>query len=225
MPQQINLCNPIFLTQKHYFSALTMARALGVFVLLGGSLTGYWSWSLQTLSEGYRKTVTNNQREVDQLKAAIQVNKANSAPADAALVQELQMRREELQQREQWLEELKHGLVRDGDGHAARMQLVARTIPNQTWVTEITATDRQLELAGYTFAPASLNVWVASLAESPLLQGQQLSLVKVEHVLSDARTTGAGVAPGVLRPGGSNVWSYRLVTSRVVPALASEARP
>lgn len=225
MPQQINLCNPIFLTQKHYFSALTMARALGVFVLLGGALTGYWSWNLQTVSEGYRKTVIANQREVDQLKAAIQVNKANSAPADAALVQELELRRNELQQRVQWLEELRRGLVRDGEGHAARMQLVARTIPAQAWVTEITATDRQLELAGYTVEPASLNAWVMRLADSSLLKGQQLSLVKVEHVPNDVRTTGAGAIPGLVRPGGASVWSYRLVTSTVVPATVPEARP
>jgi Tfp pilus assembly protein PilN len=225
MAQQINLCNPIFLTQKHYFSAQTMARSLGVFVLLGGALSGYWSWSLQSISEGYRKTVTANQREVERLKAAIQVNKANSAPADAALIQALQASRTELQQREQWIEELRRGLFREGLGHSARLQLVARTIPAQAWVTEIRATDRQLELAGYTLEPASLNGWMTRLADSPLLQGQQLSVVKVERVPDDVRTTGAGSSSTVVRPGGATVWSYRLVTSRVPPATAAGVRP
>jgi hypothetical protein len=30
MPQQINLCTPLFLTQKRYFSAQTMAQALNL---------------------------------------------------------------------------------------------------------------------------------------------------------------------------------------------------
>jgi len=85
MPQQINLCTPIFLTQKRYFSAQTMASALGVFVLLGGILSGYWTWTLKSLSEGYQQSVSANQREIARLQAAIRLNKENSAPADAAL--------------------------------------------------------------------------------------------------------------------------------------------
>jgi hypothetical protein len=86
MPQQINLCTPIFLTQKRYFSAQTMASALGVFVLLGGLLSGYWSWTLKTVSAGYQQSVGANQREIERLKAAVRANRDNAAPADAALV-------------------------------------------------------------------------------------------------------------------------------------------
>lgn len=203
MPQQINLCNPIFLTQKRYFSASTMARALGLFVLLGGLLSGYWTWTLQTLSASYQQSVSNNQREIARLQAAIQINRANAAPADAAQLTELQARQAELQQRELLLRELKRGLLREGYGHAARLQLVARTIPPQAWVTEIRADDLRLELSGYTLEPAALNGWVVRLAESSLLEGQQLSLVKVERV------SAAGAAPAASGP----MWSYTLVTA------------
>ncbi len=209
MAQQINLCNPIFLTQKRYFSASTMVRSLGVFLLLGGLLSGYWSWTLQSLSAGYQLSVANNQREITRLQAAIQLNRANAAPADTAQVQELQARQTELQQRELLLNELKRGLLREGYGHAARLQLVARSIPPQAWVTEIRADDLRLELSGYTQEPAALNGWMARLSESPLLEGQQLSVVKVERVTPDTRAGSATPLPSAAGP----LWSYTLVTA------------
>lgn len=211
MPQQINLCTPIFLAQKRYFSARTMAGALGVFVLLGGALAGYGSWQLNALSAGYQHSVQDNQREIERLKAAIRLNKESTAPADLALVQELQARQAELQQREQLLAELQRGLLREGQGHAARLQLVARSIPPQAWVTAIRADDARLELSGYTLEPAALNGWMERLAQSPLLQGQQLTAVRIERVAMEGR--GAGTP----------TWSYQLVTAGA-PA-ASGAQP
>jgi Tfp pilus assembly protein PilN len=213
MPQQINLCTPIFLTQKRYFSAQTMASALGVFVLLGGILSAYWTWTLKSLSEGYQQSVSANQREIARLQAAIRLNKENSAPADAALVQELQARQGELERRQALLAELKRGLLRDGQGHAARLQLVARSIPPQAWVTTIKADAQSLELGGYTLEPAALNGWMERLAQSPLLQGQQLSVVKVERVATDGRSPGAAPAPLLARAAGVPLWAYTLVTA------------
>jgi Tfp pilus assembly protein PilN len=232
MPQQINLCTPIFLTPKRYFSARTMAQALAVFLLLGGALSAFWTWSLKNISEGYRLSVTSNQREIDRLQAAITINKANSAPADAALVKELQDRRDELLHREQLLRELRRGLAREGWGHSARLQLVAQSIPPQAWVTEIKADDIRFELSGFTLEPAALNTWMARLAASPLLEGQQLSTVKVERAVTETRE-GVGlvaVAPGaatVVRSSGPAVWSFTLVSAVVAaPAVAaSGAKP
>ena len=206
MPQQINLSNPIFLTQKRYFSAATMARALGVFLLLGGLLSAYWSWALQALNTGYQQSAASSQREIDRLQAAIQARRAAAGPADAAAVQELETRKTELQQRELLLRELKRGLLRNGQGHAARLQLLAHSIPPQAWITEVKADDLRLELSGYTLEPAALNGWVARLADSPLLEGQQLSLVKVERVKPEASSA---ALPAVTGP----LWSYTLVTA------------
>jgi Tfp pilus assembly protein PilN len=216
MPQQINLCTPIFLAQKRYFSARTMASALGIFVLLGSGLSAYWSWALKTLDEGYQQTVMANQREISRLQAAIRLARENAAPADAALVQQLQAAQNELQQREQLLTELKRGMLREGYGHAARLQLVARTIAPQAWVTMLRADEQRLELSGYTLEPAALNGWMERLAQSPLLQGQQLSAVKVERVGTDGR--GAAPPPALAHAAGAPLWAYTLVTSVAAPA-------
>lgn len=224
MPQQINLRNPIFLTQKHYFSTSTMARALAVFLLLGGLLSAYWGWTLQSLSTGYQLSMDGNQRELDRLRAALVARRAVAGPVDAAVLQELETRKTELEQRETLLRELTRGLVREGYGHAARLQLLARSIPPQAWVTEVRGDDARLELSGYTLEPAALNNWVARLAESPLLEGQQLSVVKVERVADEARvgapTTGAA-AP--VRPVASGpLWSYTLVTATAQAAVGGK---
>jgi len=220
MPQQINLCTPIFLTQKRYFSAQTMASALGVFVLLGGLLSGYWSWALRTVSEGYQHSVTANQREIERLKAAVRTNRDSAAPADAALVQALQAGQAELAQREQLLAELKRGLLREGQGHAARLQLVARSIPPQAWVTSIRAEEQRLELGGYTLEPAALNGWMERLAQSPLLEGQRLSVVKVERVAADGRAGSVVPTAAAARAASVPLWSYTLVTAQPAPAGA-----
>lgn len=224
MPQQINLCTPVFLTPRHYFSATTMAQALGVFLLLGGALSTFWVWSLQQVGAGYRQSVASNQREIERLQAAIKLNRANAAPADAALGQELQQRRDELAYREHLLQVLQRGLAREGWGHSARLQLVASSIPPQAWVTEIKADDARFELSGFTLDPAALNGWMARLAASPLLQGLQLSTVKVERAAVEVRAGGAVLAgaPGTPPEAGAGVppvWSYTLV-SAVAPAPA-----
>lgn len=220
MPQQINLRNPIFLTQKRYFSASTMARSLVVFLVLGTLLSAYWNWTLQTLNEGYRQSLSTNQREIDRLQAALQLSRANAGPADPATLKELEAHSAELQQREVLLRELRRGLLREGYGHAARLQLLARSIPPQAWVTEVRADDVRLELSGYTLEPAALNGWVARLAESPLLEGQQLSVVKVERVKAESRPAVAGLSPSQSGP----LWSYTLVTA-LSPGPAAGAKP
>lgn len=220
MPQQINLCTPIFLTQKRYFSAQTMASALGVFVLLGGLLSGYWSWTLKTVSDGYRQSVETNQREIERLKSAVRVNRDNAAPADAALVQALQASQAELARREQLLAELQRGLLREGLGHAARLQLVAQSIPPQAWVTAIRAEEQRLELSGYTLEPSALNGWMERLARSPLLEGQRLSVVKVERVLVDGGAASTVPAAVAARAASVPLWSYTLVTAQPTPTGA-----
>lgn len=236
MPQQINLCTPIFQTQKRYFSTQTMVQALAVFVLLAGGLCAYWVWSLNALTVGYQKSVTVNQREIDRLQTAIRVNKASAGPADAALVQELQARRAELQQRQQLLEDFRRGLVREGGGHAARLQLLAQSIPSQVWVTEVKADESWLELRGFTLEPALLNDWMGRLATHPLLQGQKLSAVKVERAGEELRqVAGAAVVPSasasmpVARAQPPAVWSFTLVSAMATPVApavsASGAKP
>ncbi len=212
MPQQINLCTPILLTQKRYFSAQTMIQALSVFVLLGGGLCAYWVISLNTASDGFRKALTAQSTELESLRAAMAQRQASDGPADAALMPELQARRSELTRRESVLEELRRGLIHPGEGHAARLRLLAQSIPRQVWVTEVRADESRLDVSGFTLEPAALNDWVAKLRVSPLLEGQQLTTVKVANVSVPASET-------VNTPTGPK-WTFTLVSTMASPDVS-----
>ena len=205
MPQQINLYRPVLLAQKRYFSARTMALALALFVVLGGALTAYGVRSLDAATAAMRTTLGAQAPELASLRTAL----ASANPgvgADAqSLDKELLRARARLLEHRQTLVELRRGLMAPGQGPAARLQLVARTIPAQVWVTEVRADESQLEVRGFTQEPAVLNDWVAKLAQSPLLLGQQLARVKVERADKPAlwSFTLASVLPAAMAASGS----------------------
>ena len=232
MPQQINLCTPILLTQKKYFSAQTMLQALAVFGVLGGGLCAYWVWSLNLASDGFKKTLATQARELESLQVAMVQGKAGSAaPVDATLTKDIQTRRTELLQREKLLQELQRGLFKPGSGHAARLELLAQSIPAPVWVTQVKADDSQLEVSGFTLETEALSVWVAKLAQSPLLQGQKLTTVKVENATptavsaagaaAAASSASSAAAPAPRPP----VWSFNLVSAVAKPAPDAGGKP
>lgn len=194
MPQQINLCTPVLLTQKRYFSAQTLLQTLAIFAVLGGGLAGYGVWSLQSAKRALQVTSAAREPELVSLRTAIANHNPVAESGGPGLNQELQAARAQLKERQNMLAELRRGLMAPGQGHSARLQLVAQSIPDQVWVTQVRADESQLEVVGFTEEPTALNDWVARLAQSPLLHGQQLARVKVERV-------GLAVNAGLARSG------------------------
>lgn len=227
MPQQINLCTPILLTQKRYFSARTMAIALGVFLLLGGLLCGLWVWNLDQASASFKLAADAQKIEVDNLQAAIARNRAAAAPADPVLVAQLTERRNLLAQRQQLKEALNEGMFRQGWGHSDRLTWVARSIPAPVWINDVRMDGARFEVSGFTLEPAALNEWVDKLALSPLMQGLKLATVKVEK----ATPAMLGITTAAAAPAASSasaptapqraVWAFNLVSSE--PATAAPA--
>ena len=223
MPQQINLCTPILLTQKRYFSAQTMVQALAILAVVGGALVSYWVWSLNASSEGFKKTLATQSRELENLQAAIAQSKAGAGPVESALPQKLQTRRVELLQREKILEAVQRGLFRPGWGHSARLQLLAQSIPPQVWLTEVRADENQLEVSGFTLETAVLSTWVNKLAASPLTKGQQLSTIKVD-------SAGASVSPllaasSTVLNSQRTMWSFNLLSTVTQSAAEAGSKP
>ncbi|MEY4883783.1 MAG: hypothetical protein RIS34_1637 [Pseudomonadota bacterium] len=226
MAQQINLCTPILLTQKRYFSAQTLLQSLALFLVLGGVLCAYWVMSLNSASSGLKKTLDAQAPELANLQAAVAASKALAGSSEVALAQEVLVSRAELAQRQAVLDELHRGVFRDGRGHSARLQLVATSIPGQVWVTDVKGDEARLEVSGFTLEPAALNEWVAKLSESPLLEGQKLATVKVEKVKTEVAAT-QGMTPQTLaatqlalsvrRP----LWMFTLVVATAVTPVGA----
>jgi hypothetical protein len=214
MAQQINLCTPILLTEKRYFSAATIVQALALFALVGGSLAAYWVWSLKSSTAGFKQAMSGNTTELARLRAAIEVRKAGGAPPEPQLVQQLQAGQTNLARKEALINDMRQGLFKEGWGQSARMQLVSQSIPAQVWITAMRADNAQLDLTGMTLEPAALRDWVLKLNASPLLQGQRLAALKIEQVKPDTAIDGRPKDPG------PQVWSFNLV-SALNPAVQS----
>ncbi len=172
-------------------------------------------WSLNSSSEDLKRTLAAQASELSRLQAELVPTRARVAAAEATLANELKTRRAELAQSELLYEELQRGLLRPGWGHSARLELVARSIPPQVWLTEMKADDVRLDASGFTLEPAALNRWVGALATSPLLQGQKLSTVKVENTSAAAGKKSA--APPT--------WSFNLVSTVTRPAAKGDGKP
>lgn len=214
MPQQINLCTPILLKPKHYFSAQTMVQALAVFMVLGGGLCAAWVWNLGRASEGLRQVMQTQGQEMDRLKAALSAHTASAAPLDPALQAQLQDLRGQVQAQEKVLQALQQGRMVPGSAHSDRLTLVSRSIPAQVWVTGMDADNSRLEISGYTLEPAALNEWVSRLALSPLMQGLKLATVKVQNARV-AKAAADAPAPAA----GREVWSFNLVSAQPAPIV------
>ena len=240
MAQQVNLCLPVLRQQKSRFAAHTLAQALAALLVGGGILSAVWVINLNQAGASLKVTLASQTKELEGLRAALEQSKQSSAPAELAMVQEIKTRRVALQQRETVLAALSQGLFQPGHGHAARLQLVAQSIPPVIWVTSIKADDRLLEVAGYTLEPAALNDWVNQVAASALLRGQALSTVKVESVKPEtllqpvagaapqpaakpAGVTSAAPVASAVAPVLPPVWSYSLLSSTVMTPANSAA--
>lgn len=239
MAQQVNLCLPILRKQKSSFTAQTLALALAILLFVGGALGAIWVWNLNQASASLKATLVTQTQQLESLRAALAKSQGILAPGQTAAEQDLAQHRVHLAQRAKVLAALQQGHIQPGFGHAARLQLVAQTIPSAAWVSQINADERTLEVVGYTLEPAVLTVWVNRLAESPLLKGQSLSTVKVDSVKPDTVLPGAVAVGQVVRPAAGAastaqaasqpalpaIWSYALLSSMAPQAAASRAKP
>ncbi len=218
MAQQINLCTPILLTEKRYFSASTMAVSLGVFLLLGSILCAAWVWNLQSASRGFSDAMASQTRELDSLQAAIVRSRAAAAPVDPALLQNVKDTQAALVARQRLLAALRAGMLVPGFAHSDRLRWVATSIPAPVWVTQVVMEEGRFEVTGFTLEPSALNEWVAKLSASPLMHNLRLSNVKVESTSLAATTAPKPVASA------QPTWSFSLTSAEpVLPALASSA--
>jgi Tfp pilus assembly protein PilN len=196
MSQQINLYSPILLTPRRHFSARALVQALGVLVLGLGALAAWSTYSTLRVTAGLEAVRAANTQEQAQLTAAL-ARRPAAAKDTHALEQQLAQARGALADRRALLDALdpRHGGA--GTGHGELLRLLAETIPDTVWLTEVKRAGGRLELAGVTLRPEALQPWLARLSAHPLTAGAPLRAVKVER--SDDASAGA------------EAWTFRLV--------------
>jgi MSHA biogenesis protein MshI len=210
-PQEINLFIQIKVAQKRYFLAPAMLKSLSFLLLLGGFWSSDWLSSMETEFDLVKQSMAMQSSEIVSVQGAIELRKKYDK-ARSELVQELEASRRELLQEEQAVLQRHQGLLRPGWGHAARLRLVAQSIPAQVWVTAMSANQGKFNIEGFTLEPAALSQWAAALSASPLLQGQKLSNVNLDDTGKAKFKT--------LRP----VWSFNLVSAIPKPSATSAVK-
>lgn len=169
MSQQINLFNPVFLKQKHHFSALTMVQALGV--VLAGALGMY---AFEARQNGtLERVLADTEKQVStQREQTVRFSKEYSAQgASRALTDELTRAEQRLQQRENLLEDLKTGVGGNADGFSAYLGALARQTTPGVWLTglEIGAKDSALVIRGRALDSQLVPTYIRSLnREAPM---------------------------------------------------------
>lgn len=217
MAQQINLCTPILLTEKRYFSAMTMVQSLVVILVVIFGLCAAWVWSLESARRGFSDTMAIRATEIDNLQAAIARSRANAAPVDGSLLQQIQDKRNALAAREKMLSDLRVGLLVPGFGHSDRLRWVALSIPESVWVTHVKMQAGRLEAIGFTLEPSALNDWVGKLSSSPLMHSLRLADVKVENTKNNVAASDKPVAMG------PPTWAFSLVSAEPPPPVLPAA--
>ena len=209
MAQQINLCSVAFRPPRQRFTAITVVRLFGLFLVLGAVVSGALLQSLQRTSATYQSSVAARGKEVEALQAAIAQSRANAAPADSAQAQRLQEKQAAVARTEKILAAVQQGVWIPGQGHSDRLHMVARTIPAPVWLADIRLDAGKFEVSGFTLEPAALNDWVGGLRQQALMQSFELSTVSVTSVTGAPRPT----------------WSFSLVSAAPLPvALPVAAR-
>jgi Tfp pilus assembly protein PilN len=144
--------------------------------------TSLWVMHLHGRERAAAQQSQTHQQTISALQKQLGLEASAVALSGPALATELQARRQELVRLQTRLQQLQRGVMTPGAGHAARLELVARSIPPSAWLTQIKLDDNRLELSGATLEPAALNAWIDELASHPLLKNQSLNAVKVERM-------------------------------------------
>ena len=211
VPQDINLLDQIRVAQKRYFLAPAILKSLSFLLLVGGFWSSDWLSSMETEGDLVKQSMAVQSIEIVSAKGAIELRRKNHK-ARSELVQELEASRRELLQEEQAVLQRHQGLLRPGWGHAARLRLVAQSIPAQVWVTAMSINQGKFKIEGFTLEPAALSEWAAALKANPLIEGQKLSSIN----LQDA----GKVKFKTSRP----VWSFNLVSAISEPSAKSAVK-
>lgn len=224
MPQQINLLTPILLAPKRYFSALTLVQASGLLVVVGIA-TALWLQQRERSAEAQHQAVLA--QYASERQSLLVARASLPAPVDAATVQQQLVPLDAGNaERRALLQAL--GADAASQHHSDLLALIARSLPEAAWLSELRYAPGRVELVGGTLDTAVLRPWLGRLAAHPLLAGQELSTLRVER-LGAPGTEGSSnplLARGSpLANAGLPVWTFRVVSAPAQAASTASGGP
>ena len=179
MSQQINLYNPVFLKQKHYFSATTMVQALAM--VLAGSLgmVAFGVWQNRTLEAVLERA---DGQVVAQRAQMVKFSREFSEQgASRALTDQLSRIEERLQQRQALLGDMKTGVGGNAEGFSRYLAALARQSTPGVWLTgvEIGAKDGGLVIRGRALESRMVPAYIRSLNREAPMAGRAVGELRM----------------------------------------------
>lgn len=192
MSQQINLFSPIFLTQKKYFSALTMAQGLGLLVLGSLAFFGYVYWQTQ----GLTKQSADTTRRLALEQARLERVSAEYAPRGKSrlLQQEVERLEAQMKSRTEVLQLLKGGEFGRTAGFSEYLRAFARQTLHGLWLTGFSIKGDDMEISGRALQPELVPTYLQRLQHEQPMRGKtfatlEMALPKTDPTSKDAPAT------------------------------------
>ena len=185
MSQQINLFNPIFLKQEKYFSATTMAQALGLIVVGVLCLAGYLGFQSYKLQK--QGVETSNQLVLVQSQLAKVNAEFGPRQKNKALEQELREAEAELLSLQQVSGILEKGELGNTKGYSEYLRAFSRQVVSGLWLTgfSIYGAGNEIAVQGRVLQPALVPVYIARLKREQIMQGKSFSALEMSVPMVD----------------------------------------
>lgn len=181
MSQQINLFNPLLRKQKKYFSAVTMAQALGmvlVGVLLFYTYIAYQVRITTTQEAELSRSLQSSQKALDKLAAVVRDRKK-----DPQLEAEVVRLSRQIVSREKVLKTLESGSLGDTKGFSEHLRAFSRQSVHGLWLTGfvISGAADDTEISGRTLQPELVPAYINRLKQEPALQGKSFDVLEMHQ--------------------------------------------
>lgn len=180
MNQQINLFNPIFLRQKKYFSAVTMAQGLGAILLGATALAGYARYQLYELGKEAESTKAQLASvQAQQKKMTVQYKPKQK---DKQLAEQVGSSEEDANSLLQVFALLDGGDLGNTKGYAEYMRAFSRQIVQGVWLTgfQIRGAGHDIALQGRAVQADLVPVYISRLRNEPVLQGRSFAALEMQ---------------------------------------------
>jgi len=185
MSQQINLFNPVFMTQKKYFSVVTMLQALGLIMLGSVLFYGYAMYQVAQLSK--QADEMGERYAAEQARLANFTNEYSLQHSGKMLEDELKQLEAQASAQDALLNLLKSGAIGNTDGYSEYMRAFARQSINGLWLTafDIVGDGAQMSLSGAVVNPQLVPSYIQRLGKEKAMRGKTFSTLQIQQPKKD----------------------------------------
>jgi len=178
MSQQINLFNPVFLRQKHYFSALAMVQALALIV---AGIAAIYAYEVRQIRVLERVAAESDQQLTGRRTQLLAFSKQFSEQgASKTLAEELAAAEARLQERRSLLEDVRTGVGGDIQGYSRYLAALARANTAGVWLIGLEiGKSGDLVIKGRALDSALVPVYIRALNRQEPFSGRRVSELRL----------------------------------------------